>query len=80
MFRYVTIIYVTKRNIYLGVRNLELKKIRENKKMTQQEVADKSEIERSYYTMIENGNRKPSVEVAKRIAKTMNFNWTIFFE
>lgn len=48
--------------------------------MTQQEVADKSKIERSYYTMIENGNRKPSVEVAKRIAKTMNFNWTIFFE
>jgi putative transcriptional regulator len=47
---------------------------------TQQEVADKAGIERSYYTQIENGDRNPSVDTAKKIATALDFNWTIFFE
>lgn len=57
-----------------------LKELRENLGLTHEEVANKSKIQRAYYTMIENGSRTPSVEVAKRIGKTLNFNWTIFFE
>lgn len=56
-----------------------LKEIRNSKGLTQQDVATKAEIERSYYTMIESGNRKPSVTVAKAIGKTLGFEWTIFF-
>lgn len=57
-----------------------LKEIREEKGLTQQEVADRAQMERSYYTMIERGKRKPSVQIAKSIAKVMGFDWTIFFE
>lgn len=57
-----------------------LKKLRVDKGFTQQDVADRSGIERPYYTMIESGNRRPSVQVAKSIALVVGFDWTLFFE
>ncbi len=57
-----------------------LKMFRLQRGLTQQVVADLSNIKRSYYTMIESGNRRPSVSVAKDIAKVLGFEWTIFFE
>lgn len=57
-----------------------LKEFRTQRNMTQNEVAAKAGIERAYYTMIEQGNRSPSVSVAKDIADTLGFDWTIFFE
>jgi transcriptional regulator with XRE-family HTH domain len=48
--------------------------------LTQNSVAEKCEIERSYYTMIETGARTPSVTVAKSIGEAIGFDWTIFFE
>lgn len=56
-----------------------LKKIRDKQGLSQGDVAGNSNIERPYYTMIEQGKRNPSVKVAKDIADTLNFNWTIFF-
>jgi len=56
-----------------------LKELRLAKGLTQLDVATAAKIERSYYTMIESGNRKPSVAVAKSIGKTLGFDWTIFF-
>ncbi|WP_019123897.1 helix-turn-helix transcriptional regulator [Brevibacillus massiliensis] len=53
---------------------------RDNSKMSQEEVAYKAGITRQYYGMIESGARKPSVEVAKKIANILGFNWTLFFE
>lgn len=50
------------------------------KNLTQQAVAESSGIQRSYYTMIENGTRQPSVSVAKRIAITLAFDWTLFYQ
>lgn len=47
---------------------------------TQSEVAKASGISQNYYSMIENGERKPSVSVAKRIGATLGFDWTLFFE
>lgn len=59
---------------------LWLKDLREKQNMTHNDVATNSGIERAYYTMIEKGNRNPSVQTAKQIASTLNFEWTIFFE
>ncbi|MEB6064886.1 helix-turn-helix domain-containing protein [Enterococcus gallinarum] len=52
---------------------------REKNGLTQDQVAKESEIERTYYNMIERGKRRPSVEVAKRISKVLQFDWTYFF-
>lgn len=48
--------------------------------LTQQQVADQARLSRSYYTEIEIGDKNPSVETAKKIAKALGFNWTLFFE
>ncbi|USK56355.1 helix-turn-helix transcriptional regulator [Cytobacillus solani] len=57
-----------------------LKEKRELLDLTHEEVAIQSGIQRAYYTMIENGTRNPSVDVAKKIAGVIGFNWIIFFE
>lgn len=57
-----------------------LERIRKDKNMTHDQVATRAGISRHYYTMIANGNRRPSVKVAKRIANVLGFDWTRFFE
>ncbi|EKU45047.1 helix-turn-helix domain-containing protein [Staphylococcus massiliensis] len=47
---------------------ITLRQIRKDKKMTQQELADKIEISRSYLSDIENGQKNPSVETVKKLA------------
>ena len=42
--------------------------------MTQQEVADASGIQRSYYGLIETGHRNPTLKIATQIAKALNSN------
>ncbi|UJL46818.1 helix-turn-helix transcriptional regulator [Virgibacillus sp. NKC19-16] len=53
---------------------------RTNQKLTQEEVAIRSNIKRPYYSQIELGLRSPSVKVAKQIAEVIGFDWKIFFE
>lgn len=50
--------------------------------LTQQDVVEKtgSIITRQYYGMIEKGERRPSVDVAKKIAEVLDIDWTIFFD
>lgn len=57
-----------------------LKKLRDSKGLTQEQVAILSDISRSHYTHIEKGTKTPSVDVAKRIAKSLSFEWTVFFD
>lgn len=57
-----------------------LKDMRVTKGLTQEQVALLSGISRSYYTSIEQGIKTPSVSTAKAVAKTLKFNWVIFFE
>lgn len=57
-----------------------LKKIRIEKGLTQQDVAKSGDFARTYYTMVEQGKRTPSVDMAKSIARVLGFDWTIFFE
>lgn len=47
--------------------------------LTQQEVADIVGISRAFYAQIESGSRKPSTDVAKKVAETLKFDWTYFF-
>lgn len=58
-----------------------LKNIRTERGMTQDQVAEAvGGISRTAYTNIETGIRRPSVEVAQRIAGVLGFEWTRFFE
>lgn len=57
-----------------------LKNIRDEKGLTQEEVASMTGISRSTYGHIESGERGVTVTNAKKIADVLNFNWTIFFE
>jgi len=53
--------------------------IKYRKDLTQEKVADLSNIDRTTYCHIENGLRNPSVKTAKQIAQVLGFDWTIFF-
>lgn len=57
-----------------------LKDIRAQQNMTQQEVAKAANVDVTMISKIELGERRPSVEVAKKIAAVLGFNWTRFFE
>lgn len=61
-----------------------LKTIRKKENLTQKSIADKAGITESFYSLIENGLRRPSTDTAKRIAIALNFNkygydWTNFY-
>lgn len=59
---------------------LKLVDLRKEKGITQLEVAELVGIQRAYYTMLEKGRRRPSVDVAKRIGLALDFDWTRFYE
>ena len=47
---------------------------------TQAQIAKEAGITQQMYSAIELGERRPSVEVAKKIAAVLGFDWTRFFE
>ncbi len=47
---------------------------------TQEDVANAAGIKRPYYSQIESGVRRPSVDVAKKIAGFIGFDWVLFFD
>jgi putative transcriptional regulator len=53
---------------------------RKNKNLTHESIAEKVGITRQYYGMIENGERTPSVYIARKIGEILEFDWTLFFE
>lgn len=57
-----------------------LEQVLRDKKLTHQEAANSIGIERSYFTQIVNGHRRPSPEIAQKIGQALGFNWTIFFD
>ena len=58
-----------------------LKELRlKSRSMTQKQLATLVGISRTMITEIENGKANPSVEVAKRIAAVLGFDWTRFFD
>lgn len=49
-------------------------------RLTQEQVAFLAGISRSAYSNIEIGKRDPSVDMAQKIARALNFDWQLFFE
>jgi len=47
---------------------------------TQAQIAKAAGITQQMYSFIELGERRPSVEVAKKIASVLGFDWTRFYE
>ena len=47
---------------------------------TQAEIAEAVGISQQMYSAIELGERRPSVEVAKRLASVLGFNWTRLYD
>ena len=56
------------------------KRTREEKGFTQEKLAAKIGVTRQHIGLIENGVVAPSVEVAKKIAAVLGFDWTRFYE
>lgn len=54
--------------------------IRNNKGMTQAEVAEKAQISQPSLCDIERGNNTPKPDTAKRIASVLDFPWTKFYD
>ena len=57
-----------------------LREKRIEQKLTQKDLASEMDIDISYISLLENGKRKPSVLLAKKLGKFLDFNWTDFFE
>lgn len=54
---------------------LTLALAREGKKMTHKQAAEALGISRSYYTQIENGLRRPSLTLARRIVEVFGLTY-----
>ena len=48
--------------------------------LSQQELASKVGVNVTAIGKYELGHRRPSYEIAKKIAEVLDFDWTIFFE
>ena len=57
-----------------------LKKERIKKELTQEKLAELSNITRSQVSKIENGVSQPSVKTAKAIAEALDIDWIKFFD
>ena len=59
---------------------IDLKKLRTEKGLTQEQLATESGVQRTTITMIELGENKPSIELAKKLGEIFNIPWYDFFE
>ena len=59
---------------------INLKEVRSSKGLTQEALANECEVQRTTITMIEAGANKPSVDLAKKLGKVLDVDWTAFFE
>ena len=63
-----------------GVDKLNIKELRIAKGMTQEQLANECGVQRTTITMIELGENKPSVELAKKLGTIFDVAWSDFFE
>lgn len=54
-------------------------KAREDKGLTQTEVAKLADVTPQFYYYVEHGERRPSPEIAQKIAKVLGCDWTKFY-
>lgn len=53
---------------------------RTEKGLSQKQLAEVCDTTQMTISNIENGTRRPSPELAQKLAKKLNFDWTIFYE
>jgi putative transcriptional regulator len=61
-------------------KQMTLKEIRLKNEMSQEQLAEKLNINRSTIAMIETGKNQLTVQLAKQIAEILGCNWTEMFE
>lgn len=61
------------------MKNYTLKELRQNKELTQEQVASRLSITIEYLSMLENGNRNPSDKLKEKMAKLYNCNISDIF-
>ena len=59
---------------------IDLKELRTAKGLTQEQLASECGVQRTTITMIELGENKPSIELAKRLGTIFEVAWSDFFE
>ena len=59
---------------------VDIKELRIAKGLTQEQLANECGVQRTTITMIELGENKPSVELAKRLGTIFEIDWKGFFE
>ena len=59
---------------------LNIKELRISKGLTQEQLASECGVQRTTITMIEIGENKPSVELAKKLGVIFEVDWKGFFE
>lgn len=59
---------------------LNIKELRTAKGLTQEQLASECGVQRTTITMIELGENKPSVELAKKLGVIFEIDWKEFFE
>ncbi len=64
-------------NIKIGIR---IKKLREEKKVSQEQLAHLADVDRSYMSKIENGSVHISINILERIVKALGITFNVFFE
>ena len=60
--------------------NLNLKEIRKEKGITQQQLAKSSGVSQSQIARYESGERQPRPKVAQKLGKVLEFDWKEFYE
>ena len=63
-----------------GDDKLNIKELRTSKGLTQEQLANECGVQRTTITMIELGENKPSVELAKKLGEIFEIAWSDFFE
>ena len=59
---------------------VKLRNIRKEQNLTQESLSNMVNIHRTYYSMIENGRKNPSLRVAISIKKALNYQYDDIFE
>lgn len=59
---------------------IDLRAKREGANMTQAQLSEESGVKRSTIAMIETNVNMPSIDTAKALAATLDFNWAEFYE
>jgi transcriptional regulator with XRE-family HTH domain len=59
---------------------LRIRELRQNKKVSQEQLALKADVDRTYMTSVENGHRNVSILVIDRIIKALDTTFEDFFK